>query len=99
MIGTSILTLIYTGMESVRKLLAQLVRYNIMVQLPQDEQVVPVTVRPSDTMRDLRVQLVKQGITSWRQVFVYKGKQLGENETVKNCKIQNGSVLLLAHDS
>uniref|UniRef100_A0A452H8F7 Ubiquitin-like domain-containing protein n=1 Tax=Gopherus agassizii TaxID=38772 RepID=A0A452H8F7_9SAUR len=56
---------------------------------------IPLTVKPTDKVMDLRAQLVREGITSWKKTFYYNARQLGEEETVKEAKIQNGSVLLL----
>uniref|UniRef100_A0A4W3JVY8 Ubiquitin-like domain-containing protein n=1 Tax=Callorhinchus milii TaxID=7868 RepID=A0A4W3JVY8_CALMI len=67
-------------------MLLHMKRFNLTVKLK---------VRPNDNMKHIRVHLVKQGITSWKMVFTYKGKQLGENETLEVKKIRTGSVLML----
>ncbi|XP_007899198.2 ubiquitin domain-containing protein TINCR-like [Callorhinchus milii] len=77
------------------KLLSHFERHEIQVQLPESGQTVKLKVRPNDNMKHIRVHLVKQGITSWKMVFTYKGKQLGENETLEVKKIRTGSVLML----
>lgn len=82
-------------METLRRSLSHWKRYHIKVHLAEDDILLPLTVRPTDNMMDLRAYLVREGITSWKKTFYYNARQLGEHETVKEAKIQNGSVLLL----
>ncbi|XP_053319838.1 TINCR ubiquitin domain containing [Spea bombifrons] len=85
-------------MDKLRRLSFHWVRYEIIVHLPEDRQMFPVTVRPTETIKDLRVHLVKQGVTSWKKHFYYNGRQLGEYEIIKDVNIKNGSVILLSCD-
>ncbi|KAM8939324.1 TINCR ubiquitin domain containing [Pelodytes ibericus] len=85
-------------MDKLRRLSLYWVKYNILIHLPEDCQLISVSVRPTDTIKDLRVQLVKQGVTSWKKHFSYNGRQLGEYETIKDVNIRNGSVILLRFD-
>ncbi|XP_078525607.1 TINCR ubiquitin domain containing [Lissotriton helveticus] len=82
-------------MDKLRRLSAHWVKYEILVHFPEDGRMLPVSVKPTDTMKDLRVHLVKLGVTSWKKHFFYNGVQLGEHETVKSVNIKDGSVILL----
>ncbi|KAM9112310.1 TINCR ubiquitin domain containing [Pangshura tecta] len=82
-------------METLRRSLSRWKRYHIKVHLADEDLLIPLTVKPTDNVMDLRAQLVREGITSWKKTFYYNARQLGEEETVKEAKIQNGSVLLL----
>ncbi|XP_074926766.1 TINCR ubiquitin domain containing [Chelonoidis abingdonii] len=82
-------------METLRRSLSRWKRYHIKVHLADEDLLIPLTVKPTDKVMDLRAQLVREGITSWKKTFYYNARQLGEEETVKEAKIQNGSVLLL----
>ncbi|XP_069505432.1 TINCR ubiquitin domain containing [Ambystoma mexicanum] len=82
-------------MEKVRRLTKHWVKYEILVHFPEDGRMLPISVKATDTMKDLRVHLVKQGVTSWKKYFFYNGVQLGEHETVKSVNIKDGAVILL----
>ncbi|XP_042335405.1 ubiquitin domain-containing protein TINCR-like [Sceloporus undulatus] len=85
-------------METLRRSLSRWKKYHIKVHVAEEDVLLPLTVRPTNTMMDLRALLVKEGITSWKKTFYYNAQQLAEDETVKEAKIQNGSVLLLIND-
>uniref|UniRef100_A0A6I8PRK6 TINCR ubiquitin domain containing n=1 Tax=Ornithorhynchus anatinus TaxID=9258 RepID=A0A6I8PRK6_ORNAN len=85
-------------METLRRSLSRWKRYHIEVHLQEEDRLLPLTVRPTDTVSDLRAQLVRQGVTSWKKTFYYNAKQLADHETVRDVNIQNGSVLLLVGD-
>uniref|UniRef100_A0A8C5LZG4 Ubiquitin-like domain-containing protein n=1 Tax=Leptobrachium leishanense TaxID=445787 RepID=A0A8C5LZG4_9ANUR len=86
-------------MDKLRRLSIYWVKYEILIHLPEDCQMFSVLVRPKDTIKDLRVHLVKQGVSSWKKHFFYNGRQLGEYETIKNVNVKDGSVLLLQNVS
>uniref|UniRef100_A0A803JAI8 Ubiquitin-like domain-containing protein n=1 Tax=Xenopus tropicalis TaxID=8364 RepID=A0A803JAI8_XENTR len=86
-------------MDTLRRLSIHWSKYEILVHLSEDNQMIPVTVRPSETIKDLRVHLVRQGISSWKKYFFYNGIQLGEYETLKGVNIRNGSVILLLNEN
>ncbi|XP_075467522.1 TINCR ubiquitin domain containing [Ascaphus truei] len=86
------------NMDKLRRLSLYWVKYDILVHLPEDCQMLPLTIKPTETIKDLRVHLVKQGISSWKKHFSYNGRQLGEYETIKDVNIRNGSVILLLPD-
>ncbi|XP_063313455.1 TINCR ubiquitin domain containing [Pelobates fuscus] len=83
------------GKSKLRRISSFWIKYEILIHLPEDSQMFSVSVRPTDTIKDLRVLLVQQGVTSWKKHFFYNGRQLGEYETIKNVNIKNGSVILL----
>ncbi|XP_058019565.1 TINCR ubiquitin domain containing [Ahaetulla prasina] len=85
-------------METLRRSLSRWKRYHIKVHLAEEDQLLPLTVRPTDTVMDLRAYLVREGVTSWKKNFHYNARQLDEHETVKEAKIQNGSVVLLVSE-
>ncbi|KAM6466291.1 TINCR ubiquitin domain containing [Liasis olivaceus] len=85
-------------METLRRSLSRWKRYRIKVHLAEEDLLLPLTVRPTDSMMDLRASLVREGITSWKKTFYYNARELGEHETVKEAKIQNGSVVLLVSE-
>ncbi|XP_067871970.1 ubiquitin domain-containing protein TINCR-like [Heterodontus francisci] len=82
-------------MYAVQRLLSQWIRSEVSVQLPDGQQMVTVRVRPNDTIKRIRLYLVRQGVTSWKLDFTYKGQQLGENETLEKNNIATGAVLVL----
>ncbi|XP_053556712.1 TINCR ubiquitin domain containing [Bombina bombina] len=82
-------------MDRLRRLSFRWIRFEIEIHLPEECQSLFVTVRPTDTIKDLRVYLVKQGITSWKKYFYYNERQLGEYEAIKDVNITKGSVILL----
>uniref|UniRef100_UPI00398E61C7 ubiquitin domain-containing protein TINCR-like n=1 Tax=Pristiophorus japonicus TaxID=55135 RepID=UPI00398E61C7 len=82
-------------MDVVQRLLSQWTRCEIRVQLPDGQQVVTVRVRQNDTIKRIRLYLVRQGVTSWKMNFTYKGRHLGENETLEGNNISTGAVLVL----
>ncbi|XP_061457566.1 TINCR ubiquitin domain containing isoform X2 [Rhineura floridana] len=86
------------GMETLRRSLSRWKKYHIKVHLADDDLLLPLTVRPTDSMMDLRAHLVREGVTSWKKTFYYNTRPLEEHETVKEAKIQNGSVVLLISD-
>ncbi|XP_041086402.1 putative ubiquitin domain-containing protein TINCR [Polyodon spathula] len=87
------------GLKQIRRVMSSTVKYNLTVEIADEEQTsVPVSVRASDTVRDLRIKLVRKGITSWKHTFTYKGRQLGENEVFKHTGIRNGAQLVLRKD-
>ncbi|CAI5798879.1 TINCR ubiquitin domain containing [Podarcis lilfordi] len=86
------------GMETLRRSLSRWKKYHIKVHLADEDLLLPLTVRPTDTMMDLRAHLVREGVTSWKKTFFYNARVIEEHETVKEAKIQNGSVLLLISD-
>ncbi|XP_062815696.1 TINCR ubiquitin domain containing [Anolis carolinensis] len=85
-------------METLRRGLSRWKRYRIKVHLAEEDLLLPLTVRPTDTVMDLRALLVRQGVTSWKKAFHYNARLLGEDETIKEAKIQDGSVVLLIAD-
>ncbi|KAG9486529.1 TINCR ubiquitin domain containing [Eleutherodactylus coqui] len=86
-------------MEKLRRLSLHWVKFEILVHVPEDSRMLPVSVRPTDTIKDLRVSLVKQGITSWKKHFSYNGRELGEYETISDLNIRRGAVILLIDKS
>ncbi|XP_078054121.1 ubiquitin domain-containing protein TINCR-like [Mustelus asterias] len=82
-------------MYTVQKLLSHWTGCELIVQLPDGQQKVTVRVRPNDTIKRLRLHLVRQGVTSWKMDFTYNGQQLGENETLEKNNITPGAVLVL----
>ncbi|XP_057592829.1 ubiquitin domain-containing protein TINCR-like [Hippopotamus amphibius kiboko] len=84
-------------MEGLRRGLSRWKRYHIKVHLA-DEALLPLTVRPRDTLRDLRAQLVGQGVSSWKRTFYYNARRLDDHQTVRDAHLQGGSVLLLVSD-
>ncbi|XP_075707394.1 TINCR ubiquitin domain containing [Rhinoderma darwinii] len=86
-------------MEKLRRLSFHWVKFGIVIHVPEDCQMFPVTVRPADTIKDLRVNLVKQGISSWKKHFSYNGRELGEYETISDLNIKSGAVILLVNKS
>ncbi|XP_078280154.1 ubiquitin domain-containing protein TINCR-like [Rhinoraja longicauda] len=86
-------------MHTVQKLLTHWVRTEVGVLLPDGQQLVLVKLKPNDTIKHIRLHLVKQGITSWKMNFIYKGRTLGENETLEGNHITSGAVLLLVKPS
>ncbi|XP_027764312.1 uncharacterized protein LOC114070891 [Empidonax traillii] len=82
-------------MDTLRRSLSRWKRYHIKVHLADEDLMMPLTVRPRDTVMDLRALLVREGVTSWKKTFYYNSRQLEEHETLKEANIQNGSVLLL----
>ncbi|XP_051894081.1 ubiquitin domain-containing protein TINCR-like [Pristis pectinata] len=85
-------------MNMVQRLLSHWVRTELGVQLPDSQQLVTVRVRPNDTIKHIRLHLVRQGVTSWKMSFTYKGRELGENETLEESNITSGAVLVLVKD-
>ena len=47
---------------------------------------------------DLRAQLVGQGVSSWKRTFYYNARRLDDHQTVRDVRLQDGSVLLLVSD-
>ncbi|XP_056678464.1 TINCR ubiquitin domain containing isoform X1 [Monodelphis domestica] len=86
-------------METLRRSLSRWKRYHIQVHVSEEDLLLPLTVRPADTVSDLRAQLVRQGVSSWKKAFYYNAKRLGEQDTLREVNVQNGSVLLLVSDS
>ncbi|XP_071982649.1 TINCR ubiquitin domain containing [Engystomops pustulosus] len=86
-------------MEKLRRLSLNWVKFEILVHVPEESQMFSVTVRPTDTIKDLRVKLVKQGISSWKKHFSYNGRELGEYETIIDLNIKRGAVILLNKSS
>lgn len=82
-------------MDTLRRSLSRWKRYHIKVHLADEDLMMPLTVKPRDTVMDLRAYLVREGVTSWKKTFYYNSRQLEEHETLKEANIQNGSVLLL----
>ncbi|XP_042650192.1 ubiquitin domain-containing protein TINCR-like [Tyto alba] len=82
-------------MDTLRRSLSRWKRYHIKVHLADEDLMMPLTVKPRDTVMDLRAHLVREGVTSWKKTFYYNSRQLEEHETLKEANIQNGSVLLL----
>ncbi|RXM92811.1 hypothetical protein EOD39_19734 [Acipenser ruthenus] len=86
-------------MKHIRRVISGTVKYNLTVEIPEEDGTsVSVSVRASDTVRDLRMKLVRKGVTSWKHKFTYKGRQLGENEVFKHTGIRNGAHLVLRKD-
>uniref|UniRef100_A0A673V315 Ubiquitin-like domain-containing protein n=1 Tax=Suricata suricatta TaxID=37032 RepID=A0A673V315_SURSU len=73
-------------------------RYHIKVHLADEALLLPLTVRPRDTLSDLRAQLVGQGVSSWKRTFYYNARRLDDHQTVRDVRLQDGSVLLLVSD-
>ncbi|KAM9369150.1 TINCR ubiquitin domain containing [Phaethornis superciliosus] len=82
-------------MDTLRRSLSRWKRYHIKVHLADEDTMMSLTVKPRDTVMDLRAHLVREGVTSWKKTFYYNSRQLEEHETLKEANIQNGSVLLL----
>ncbi|XP_051033577.1 TINCR ubiquitin domain containing isoform X2 [Phodopus roborovskii] len=85
-------------MEGLRRGLSRWKRYHIKVHLADEALLLPLTVRPRDTLSDLRAQLVGQGVSSWRRTFYYNARPLPDHQTVREARLQDGSVLLLLSD-
>ncbi|XP_055233316.1 ubiquitin domain-containing protein TINCR-like [Gorilla gorilla gorilla] len=73
-------------MEGLRRGLSRWKRYHIKVHLADEALLLPLTVRPRDTLSDLRVQLVGRGVSSWKRAFCCNARRL------------DGSVPLLVSD-
>nr|XP_044991184.1 ubiquitin domain-containing protein TINCR-like [Jaculus jaculus] len=73
-------------------------RFHIKVHLADEALLLPLTVRPRDTLSDLRAQLVGRGVGSWRRTFFYNARPLRDHDTVRDARLQDGSVLLLLSD-
>nr|XP_042123064.1 uncharacterized protein LOC121825029 [Peromyscus maniculatus bairdii]XP_042123065.1 uncharacterized protein LOC121825029 [Peromyscus maniculatus bairdii]XP_042123066.1 uncharacterized protein LOC121825029 [Peromyscus maniculatus bairdii]XP_042123067.1 uncharacterized protein LOC121825029 [Peromyscus maniculatus bairdii] len=86
------------AMEGLRRGLSRWKRYHIKVHLADEALLLPLTVRPRDTLSDLRAQLVGQGVSSWRRTFYYNARPLPDHQTVREARLQDGSVLLLLSD-
>ncbi|XP_064898362.1 TINCR ubiquitin domain containing isoform X1 [Columba livia] len=86
-------------MDTLRRSLSRWKRYHIKVHLADEDLMMPLTVKPRDTVMDLRALLVREGVTSWKKSFYYNSRQLEEHETLKEANIQNGSVLLLVSNT
>ncbi|XP_035139901.1 TINCR ubiquitin domain containing isoform X2 [Callithrix jacchus] len=82
-------------MEGLRRGLSRWKRYHIKVHLADEALLLPLTVRPRDTLSDLRAQLVGQGVSSWKRAFYYNARRLDDHQTVRDARLQDGSVLLL----
>ncbi|XP_047386108.1 TINCR ubiquitin domain containing isoform X1 [Sciurus carolinensis] len=82
-------------MEGLRRGLWRWKRYHIKVHLADEALLLPLTVRPRDTLSDLRAQLVGQGVSSWKRTFYYNARPLRDHQTVRDARLQDGSVLLL----
>ncbi|XP_048415290.1 ubiquitin domain-containing protein TINCR-like isoform X2 [Stegostoma tigrinum] len=82
-------------MNRMQRLMAHWMRCHVCVQLPDGQRMVSLRVRPNDTIKHLRLRLVRQGVTSWKMDFTYRGNQLGENETLEENHITAGAVLVL----
>ncbi|XP_072458011.1 TINCR ubiquitin domain containing isoform X2 [Notamacropus eugenii] len=87
------------AMETLRRSLSRWKRYHIQVHVSEEDLLLPLTVRPADTVSDLRAQLVRQGVSSWKKAFYYNARRLGEQDTLREVNVQNGSVLLLISDA
>ena len=87
------------AMEELRRGLSRWKRYHIKVHLADEALLLPLTVRPRDTLSDLRAQLVGQGVSSWRRTFYYNSRPLPDHQTVREARLQDGSVLLLLSDT
>lgn len=85
-------------MEGLRRGLSRWKRYHIKVHLADEALLLPLTVRPRDTLSDLRAQLVGQGVCSWKRTFYYNARRLDDHQTVRDVRLQDGSVLLLVSD-
>ncbi|XP_049563588.1 TINCR ubiquitin domain containing isoform X1 [Orcinus orca] len=85
-------------MEGLRRGLSRWKRYHIQVHLADEALLLPLTVRPRDTLSDLRAQLVGQGVSSWKRTFYYNARRLDDHQTVRDVRLQDGSVLLLVSD-
>lgn len=86
------------AMEGLRRGLSRWKRYHIKVHLADEALLLPLTVRPRDTLSDLRAQLVGQGVSSWKRTFYYNARRLDDHQTVRDVRLQDGSVLLLVSD-
>uniref|UniRef100_A0A8B9SSY3 TINCR ubiquitin domain containing n=1 Tax=Anas platyrhynchos TaxID=8839 RepID=A0A8B9SSY3_ANAPL len=69
--------------DGMRRSLSRWKRYHIKVHLADEDLMMPLTVRPRDTVMDLRAHLVREGVTSWKKTFYYNSRQLEEHETLK----------------
>ncbi|XP_037054114.1 uncharacterized protein LOC119086484 [Peromyscus leucopus] len=73
-------------MEGLRRGLSRWKRYHIKVHLADEALLLPLTVRPRDTLSDLRAQLVGQGVSSWRRTFYYNARPLPDHQTVREAR-------------
>ncbi|XP_053437696.1 TINCR ubiquitin domain containing isoform X1 [Nycticebus coucang] len=85
-------------MEGLRRGLSRWKRYHIKVHLADEALLLPLTVRPWDTLSDLRAQLVGRGVSSWKRAFYYNARRLDDHQTVREARLQDGAVLLLVSD-
>ncbi|XP_071065792.1 TINCR ubiquitin domain containing [Dasypus novemcinctus] len=85
-------------MEGLRRGLGRWKRYHIKVHLADEALLLPLTVRPRDTLSDLRAQLVRQGVSSWGRTFYYNARPLRDHQTVRDARLQDGAVLLLVSE-
>uniref|UniRef100_A0A8C2V7F4 TINCR ubiquitin domain containing n=1 Tax=Chinchilla lanigera TaxID=34839 RepID=A0A8C2V7F4_CHILA len=85
-------------MEGLRWGLARWKRFHIKVHLADEALLLPLTVRPGDTLSDVRAQLVGRGVGSWRRTFYYNARALRDSQTVREARLQDGAVLLLLRD-
>nr|XP_051686014.1 ubiquitin domain-containing protein TINCR [Oryctolagus cuniculus] len=83
-------------MEGLRRGLRGCRRYRIQVHLADEALLLRLTVRPRDTLSDVRAQLVGRGVGSWRRSFYYNARPLDDRLTVRDARLRDGSVLLLA---
>lgn len=86
------------AMDSLRCGLSRCKRYHIKVHLADEAVLLPLTVRPRDTLSDLRAKLVTQGVISWGRTFYYNSRRLHNHQTVREVGLQDGAVLLLVSD-
>ncbi|XP_053437698.1 TINCR ubiquitin domain containing isoform X3 [Nycticebus coucang] len=69
-------------MEGLRRGLSRWKRYHIKVHLADEALLLPLTVRPWDTLSDLRAQLVGRGVSSWKRAFYYNARRLDDHQTI-----------------
>ena len=70
------------AMEGLRRGLSRWKRYHIKVHLADEALLLPLTVRPRDTLSDLRAQLVGQGVSSWKRTFYYNARRSGQKQAL-----------------
>ncbi|XP_044609128.1 TINCR ubiquitin domain containing [Equus asinus] len=85
-------------MAGLRRGLWRWKRFHIKVHLADEALLLPLTVRPRDTLSDLRAQLVGRGVCSWRRAFYYNARRLDDHQTVHDARLQDGAVLLLVRE-
>ncbi|XP_048197866.1 TINCR ubiquitin domain containing [Perognathus longimembris pacificus] len=71
-------------------------RLRIAVHLADEALLLPLAVRPGDTVSDVRARLVRRGVGSWGRTFYYNAHALRDHQTLRDARLPDGAVLLLA---